>query len=570
MRINILIIIILLLLKLNIHSTAQSKINWDIRFPLDIKATVSGSFGELRSNHFHAGIDFTTNQTTGLPVYAIDEGFVSRIFVSPSGYGKAVYIDHPNGYTTVYGHLDSFAPKIETIITNLQYEKQSFSIDHYFEPEDIILKKGEIIGYSGNSGSSGGPHLHFELRETDSEKPVNAHLLNLSIKDDVPPHIEAICVYPLDDDGSVNGKNEALYLPAVFSEGKFRLKGNPTVTASGNIGIGVETLDYYTGSWRKCGVNTILLKVNNSEVFKSKLDIFSYDNQRYINSHIDYAMLKQKGKSIQKSFVDINNQLDIYTTNLQRGTVNVAAGNEYNFDYTITDPSGNSSSLEFKIKGVAKQPAGATFRPAKINAANPFETEIDGFKVKFPANSFYTDVPFMFSVEPNEGKGLGNYFHVFDEIIPVHNSFEVTVPIPEDLKKIKGLCAGYISKGKLSYAGGRIIGSNMIVSARNAGIYTLAADSVPPTIRLLNVPQGRNYSNQKNIRIEIKDNFSGISDFKCIIDDNWELFEYDQKNNVLIGYFNKFRNKKGIKHQLEITVTDGVGNIQNFSTNFVY
>ena len=562
------LIIITILFVINING--QSKIDWDLRFPLDIKAIVSGSFGELRSNHFHAGIDFTTNQAIGLPIYSIDEGFVSRIFVSPAGYGKAVYIDHPNGYTSVYAHLDTFSPEFETIVTNLQYKKESFNIDQYFKAGEITVKKGDIIGYSGNSGSSGGPHLHFEVRKTDGQKPINAHLLNLSIKDDVPPHIEAICIYPLDDDGRVNGKNEPLYLPAIKSNGQFRLKDNPVISASGNISVGVETIDYYTGAWRKCGVNSISLKADGIEVFKSQLDILDYDKQRYINSHVDFAMLKRNGKSIQKSFVDINNQLDIYTTNSQRGAIEMVAGKEHNFNYTITDPSGNVSTLIFKIKGLAKQVSGASFRPAKIAATQPFSTEIDGFEVKFPANSFYADVPVMFSVEPNEGVGLGNSFHVLDETIPVHSSFEITIPIAGEFRNIKGLCAAQISKNKLVYAGGRISGSNMIISTREAGIYTLAADSVPPTIRLLNIPQGRNYSNQKSIRVEIKDNFSGIKSFRCTINNSWQLFEYDQKNNVLIGYFNKFRITKGQTHQLEITVTDGTGNVQNFGTNIVY
>ena len=567
---SILIIITILLSGIN-NIDGQTKIDWDLRFPLDIKATVSGSFGELRSNHFHAGIDFTTNQTVGLPVYAIDEGFVSRIFVSPLGFGKAVYIDHPNGYTSVYGHLDAFAPEMETIVTNLQYSKESFNIDQYFKAGEIPVKKGEKIGNSGNSGSSGGPHLHFEVRKTEGQKPVNAHLLNLLIKDDVPPHIEAICIYPLDDDGKVNGKNEPLYLSAVMSNGQFRLKDNPTVTASGNIGIGVETIDYYTGAWRKCGVNSISLKADDVEVFRSQLDILDYDKQRYINSHIDFAMLKRKGKSIQKSFVDINNQLDVYTTNSERGAIEMIAGKEHNFRYTLTDPSGNVSVLTFKIKGVAKQPvSGASFRPANISATQPFATEIDGFEVKFPANSFYTDVPVMFSVEPNEGVGLGNYFQILDETIPVHNSFEITIPIAEEFRNIKGLCGAQISKNKLAYAGGKISDSNMIISTRNAGIYTLAVDSIAPAIRLLNIPQGRNYSNQKSIRVEIKDNFSGIRSFRCTIDGNWQLFEYDQKNNVLIGYFNKFRITKGQNHKLEITVTDGTGNVKKFGTDIVY
>jgi len=542
----------------------------NFRFPLDIPATVTGSFGELRAAHFHSGVDFATNQTIGLPVYSIEEGYISRVFVSHSGYGKALYIVHPNGYTSVYGHLDEFYPEMEKIVTDYQYKKESFSIDYYFKQDEILIKKGQFIGKSGNTGNSGGPHLHFEIRETSSQKPLSIQFLNFPIKDTVPPHIEAVCIYPLDDTSEINGKKEPLYISAVFSEGQFKLKDNPVISASGNIGIGIETLDYYTDSWRKCGVYSIILTADGQHVFESRLDGFLFDHQRYLLSHIDFARRKNTGKVVQKSFVDYNNKLNIYKTNRQGGAIEMIAGKNHEFRYEISDHAGNISILTFNIKGSEKLPDVTSFRPMKLNAVLPYSTEIDGFKVKFSANSFYTDVDYSFSVEPNGGIGFGDYFHILDETIPIHKNFEITIPISDEYKNISGLCGAKINNGQIAYSGGKIIGQNMVITTREAGIYTLSADSIPPTIRLLNSPQNRNYSDRKEIRIEIKDNFSGIKDFRCTFDGKWQLFEYDAKNNVLIGYFDKMRIQKGNQHELKVIVTDNVGNEGNMIINVFF
>ena len=549
---------------------AQPKNDWDITFPLNIPAVVTGSFGELRSNNFHSGVDFATNQTIGLPVYSVDDGFVSRVFVSSGGYGKAVYIDHPTGYTTVYAHLDEFSPEMEKFVNNLQYRRESFNVDHYFKAGEMPVTKGEIIGKSGNTGSSSGPHLHFEIRETATQKALSPHFFKLPIKDDIPPTIQAICIYPMGDSSEVNGKNEPLYIQVVSADGQFNLNNNPTITASGNIGIGIEVIDYYNNRRGKCGVYSILLLADNQRVFQSKLDGVLFDQRRYLNSHVDFARQRTTGKWVQKSFVDANNRLNIYTTNRQRGIVEMLPDSTHTFKYEVTDPAGNVSTLSFNIKGVEQQPEVPSFRPMRLSAFLSYSTEIDGFKVNFPANSFYTDVPAHFSVEPNTGLGFGDYFKILDETIPIHKNYEITIPIPDDLKGKKGLCGARINKGKLVHVTGKVSHGDMVITTREAGTYTLNVDSVAPTIRLRNTPQERNYTNLKEIRIEIKDDFSGIKSYRCTLDGKWQLFEYDAKNHVLIGTFDKMRIEKGKRHALVVKVTDNAGNERTFSTNIVY
>ncbi len=554
-------------------SYSQKLPDWDFQFPLDVNAFVSGSFGELRTGHFHSGIDFTTLGRTGLAVRSIDYGHVSRIVVSPVGYGKAIYIDHSNGYTSVYAHLNSFAPKIEAIITNLQYQKESFAIEEHFNPGEIVLKKGEIIAYSGNTGSSGGPHLHFEIRETQQQKPVNVQFFNLPIKDDVPPHIEAVCIYPLDKNSRINGKNTPLYLPAVKIQGSYFLKGNPPITASGTIGIGIETLDYLTGSWRKCGVYSISLNVDGKQWFESRLDGFLFSQTRYLNSHIDYGMKQKNGRTIQKSFLDENNKLEIYHVTPQQGRINMEAGSQKVIEYKISDAAGNLSRLEFKITGIPSPLNLESSIPLQpmTGARKPYHYKSNNFSVHFPANSFYTDVPSLFEVSPNNGTGIGNHFTVLDESIPVHNFFEISIPIPEENLNIKGLVGAKLNnKNGLVFAGGKRDDNRWIIRTRDPGVYCLAIDTIAPTLRVLQMPQGHNYTQRDAIRIEIKDNFSGINNYRCTINSNWALFEYDPKNKVLIGFFQRLRIRKGVKHALEVTATDQAGNTKVLKINFVY
>ncbi|ASB47742.1 M23 family metallopeptidase [Alkalitalea saponilacus] len=547
---------------------------WDFHMPLDIDLVVSGSFGELRGSHFHSGVDFTTHGKTGLPIYSIDDGYVFRIAVSPVGFGKAIYVNHPNGFSSVYAHAEWFSKSIEEIVTNIQYEKESFAIDESFAPGEIPVKRGQIIAYSGNSGSSGGPHLHFEIRETDTQKPINVHFFDFPVKDDVPPHIEAVVIYPLNEQSRVNGKSEPLYLPVVFHSGRFHLRGNPRVEASGQIGVGIETLDYFTGSWRKCSVYSIQLIVDEQPWFKSRLDGFLFSQTRYLNSHIDFKRRRTHRQVIQKSFLDENNQLDIYQTGASRGVVAMTSGESRQFHYRVKDAAGNLSQLIFNIHGTNPPRIPEVSAAPKMETLHPASAWSDSFGdfgVSFPANSFYSRVKADFNVIPNPGVGIGQHFSVLNENVPIHQFFEITIPIPHQYLNHQRLTAARVgNNGSLIYAGGTRRGNQMVVRTRDAGTYCLTTDETPPTLRLLNIPAGRNYSNRDAIRVDIRDNFSGIASYRATINGEWALFEYDPKNNLLIGFFDKFRINKGQRHTLEIVATDNVGNETRLSTDFIY
>ncbi len=566
----------LLLFFTSFFSMAQSRhrVDWDYHFPLDMKPAVSGSFGEIRSNHFHSGLDLATQGRTGWPVYAADDGFVSRVAVSPVGFGRAIYIDHPSGYTTVYGHLERFNPKLDSAVTALQYQRESFALQHFFTPEAFPVKRGELIAWSGNSGSSGGPHLHFEVRETQTERPIDPLIFPTPVKDDVRPQIIGIQLYPLSPGATINGESSPKYFPAVFYNGRVHLKSNPRISASGTIGVGIEVLDYYTGSWRKCGVHSIVLRQNEHLVFQFKMDGFLFSETRYLNSHIDYAEKVTRGRTIQKSYLDALNLLDLYQTNADRGRIKMQPGVEDQFSYEVKDVSGNASLLSFNVRGIAPhQPAAMEQflnREPVIRAGQPYTFEQEGYELSFPADCFYDDVPASFQIQESQSVLQGKTITVLNETVPMHTFFKLKIPLASDTDTT-GLTGALISKtGEMAAQGGVIEGTHFVIRAREGGVYGLTRDTIPPSIRLMSKPAELNYRGRESMLVNIKDDFSGIAGYRCTIDGQWALFEYDAKNNRIECHFSKVPFLTKGEHLLEILVTDNVGNKEQLSAVFKY
>lgn len=550
----------------------QPPAQWEYQFPLDISPKVSGSFGELRSNHFHSGLDLTTKGKVGLPVYAADDGFVSRISVSPYGFGKAVYIDHPSGYTTVYAHLDGLVDKIDSVVTALQYQQESFRVNEYFDKNQIQINRGEVVGFSGNSGSSGGPHLHFEVRETEGQRPIDPLAFPNPVKDDVRPHIAGIKIYPLSDSATINGRHEACYYPAVFYDGAFHLKHNPSIEVAGTIGAGIEVIDYYTGSWRKCGVHSIDLNLNDQMVYRFLMDGFYFRETRYLNSHIDYAEKVESGKVIQKSFLDPLNKLDLYDSDMNRGRILITPGKQYELSYEVKDISGNLSTLAFDINGSNKYALHEedNLSNVHIHPGRRFRYEESGHSVEFSEETFYDDVSGQIRVRESLISLSGTAFSVLRKNLPVHKQFQVKIPVPDGIDK-KGLCGAIISGNlKKQFAGGYVAGSHFVIEARELGEFLLTRDTIPPEVKLLNAPYQHNYGGRKGIKVRIDDDFSGIDSYLCEINEKWALFEYDAKNDLLICDFEKVPFLTKGEHDLMIEVTDGAGNNKMLKTKFRY
>ncbi|MBK3519537.1 M23 family metallopeptidase [Carboxylicivirga marina] len=539
--------------------------------PMKIKPSVSGSFGELRSNHFHSGLDLTTNRKTGYRIYASDKGYVSRIKVSPYGYGKAIYIDHDGGYTTVYAHLERYSERIDSLIRAKQYEQKSFAIELFFKSGEIDIERGEVIGYSGNSGSSGGPHLHYEVRDKASQKPMNPLFFRDDIMDDVRPQVQGMKLYCLSDDATIGGKRKDHYSSTVFYDRAFHPKGSTIFKAHGKIGVGVQVLDYLSDSWRKCGISTIDLYVNDSLVYAFKIDKFSFAETRYINSHIDYAEKVKSGKVIQKSFVDPNNRLSLYKTK-NAYCADIKPGDKKIFKYVIEDFSKNRSVLAFTINGEAP-PTQAKAKDNSLISVKYNETfAIDtlGLQLEISAKTFYTDINMLIHKEEREGM-IAPVYIIGDKHIPLHRSMTISLPIPDSLLKYddKLLVAGISSNSKTYSVGGKLKDDRLSVSTRGFGRFTLAVDTIAPSIKLRKAPENNHYGGRQTIQLIINDTFSGIKSYECLIDDQWALFEYDAKNYRLTGTFKHMPFLSKGKHNLKVMVEDNAGNKSIKEFNFI-
>lgn len=310
---------------------------------------LSGSMGELRSNHFHGGLDIKTGGRIGLPVHAAAEGYISRISISPSGYGKRIAISHPNGYVTQYGHLDHFSKELEDYVTDVQYRNKSFSIEIFPEKGQFNLNKGEIFAYSGNSGSSGGPHLHFEVRDSMDNVYNPLQFGFDEIVDRVAPAVYRISLNPIGPNSFVDGRHEKkIYRLGTF-KGKYTV--NKKITAIGDLGLSIKAYDRMNGTYNKYGVQEIQVWMDGERVFSQNIDYYPISLNRHINLHVDYNEYYNRGSWYHKCYVSNGNQLPFYQFKDRRGILKIDDGKTHEIQVFIKDSYQNTSVLEFKIHG---------------------------------------------------------------------------------------------------------------------------------------------------------------------------------------------------------------------------
>ncbi|PST82451.1 M23 family peptidase [Pedobacter yulinensis] len=535
--------------------------------PLDISPpALAGSFGELRANHFHSGADFRTNQREGYPVYAVADGYVSRLRVQNSGFGLALYLVHPNGFTTVYGHLQRFAPKIAREVKTLQYSKKSYELDEFPKADLLPVRKGEVIAYSGNTGGSGGPHLHFEVRDSRTEETINPQLFGIDIPDNIPPVLSAMYVYRL------NGKpfNESTprqYFQLSGGGGSYRLHQVNTIRLSGEVGFGIITTDKHNGASGTNGVYSIQLFVDNVPVYTSALERFSFANSKGINSHIDYPVFLNQRRSIQKSFIDPGNPLKIYSNVVNNGRIVFDDGRLHRVRYEITDAKGNQTRLEFSVQAGAKnfveEPPEVVGQQFRWNTKNELNT--GDVRISIPRGSLYDDITFVYKTLPKPAKGAYSAIHqVHNRLTPLHSGFDLAIRADSSLYALRDK-ALIVSTGGASQ-GGIFENGFVRTSPRSFGGFYIAVDTVAPRIVPLNIAEGKNMAGLARISFRISDNLAGIKSFNGYIDGKWVLFEFDAKTASLWYRFDE--NIAPGKHTLELAVTDMKDNVRRYRVGF--
>ena len=550
---------IILLFSFSVRINAQEMIA-----PLDIPLFLSGNFGELRNDHFHAGLDFKTQGVTGFPVRVVNEGFISRISVGPYGFGRAVYINHPDGTTSIYGHLDRFTQKIESVVADSQYVKESFSVNLYFPAQQLPVKQGEIIAYSGNTGSSGGPHLHFELRNTKNEKPFDPlPAFKNQLKDSRSPEIRSLLFVPQPGKGIVNGSADKQIIDIVRDKnGKYVL--SKPVKAWGTIGIGIKAYDRMDATTNIYGVKEIRLRVNNLLVFHSVINEFSYDESSYLNSFIDWEEWKMHQSFFMKSFIEPGNNLGIYLSN-QSGLISIQESKVYNCEYNLQDAYGNTSTFIFTITGEEnfipeEKKDGILFR---YNRNNEYKGK--GITLNIPVGSLYTDI--YINPDTVSDNTVFAPLYSFAKRAPLHTSCPLTLAITNDSypdKSKYGIVS--VMNNKTAWLGGEYESHTLKVRIRELGQFTVAVDSLPPAVIPLNRAK---WTENKQISFKITDDLSGINYYHGTLDGQFVLFEYNPKTDSLSCKYDAKRMKKG-KQPLTLIVRDGAKNETKVSYEVVF
>ena len=539
--------------------------------PLKIPFFLAGNFAELRPNHFHAGIDIKTQGKTGLPVYAAAAGYISKITISPSGYGNAMYINHPNGTTTVYGHLESFAPQVEEYIRKIQYEKEVFAIEQEMPEGTFPIKKGEQIARSGNAGSSGGPHLHFEIRRTKEQIVLNPLLFHMPLKDDIKPTIQAVMVYPVSDDATVSGKQVPQRFETVLAGNTYQIKANPTIQVYGKIGFGIQSIDKLDGNPNQCGIYSMKLTVDNELIFSFTLDDFAQNESRYINSLLDYDRAIRTGQRLYRTWLQPGNKLNIYDTVEKRGIYKATDEKLHQVKYEITDAYGNETSVAFQIqsKEIKTTPKESKGEEFKYNRNNRIRN--DELEFSIPEGALYDDVNFLYSKKPALPKFYSPVFQLHNAFVPLHFACPLRIKagnLPANLQDKAMLAQIDPTSGKIYSATGKYVDGWVEGNIKILGNYVVAVDNVAPKITSLSIGTKKPQKITNDLKFKVTDNLSGIETFRGTIDGKWVLFEYDMKNNLLSYTFDKTRFQFNKNHSLILVVTDFKGNASTYKANF--
>lgn len=540
------------------------------RSPVDIKIQLAGTFGELRPNHFHSGIDIRTNSMEGLPIYAVAEGYISRMRVQATGFGYALYITHPNGLVSVYAHLQKYRGAIFDKMKEIQYELKSFEIDTMLSPSLLKVNKGDIIAYGGNSGSSQGPHLHFEIRDALTEEPINPLLCGFEVPDEVNPYIQAVTIYPLNINSSVNNlKTQQRYL-ATGNRPNYSINQGAIINAWGELGFGIETIDLQSNSTNKNGVYSVELRKNGERIFYSVMERYYFKDTRAINSHCDFKERNYSGRWIQKSFVEPGNQLTIYKDLDNRGRLKLEPGEIYNMEYIVKDVKGNTSTLNFSINSLEKNPYEFTFsntsRSDELFAYDrENKIELKNFIAEFPAYSFYDSIIISRSVKNGPSTAFSSMYSLGNKDIPVHGFYDVKIKPERSMTKYQESKAVVVQSGRGS-AGGVWENGYLKGKAKTMGSFYIGADSVGPSIRPVNIANGKSMRAASKIMVKIGDNLSGIKSYNAYIDDQWVVMEHDAKYALLSYRFDEYCPPG--KHVFRLVVTDMKDNKTQYLATF--
>ena len=527
--------------------------------PFDFELLLSANFGELRSNHFHAGVDFKTGGVSGKQIKCVADGYICRAKVEAAGYGLALYVMH-DGYMTVYGHLDRFPTDVAKRVRDYQYDKERFEVDLHFQPDEFPVKRGELLAYAGNTGYSFGPHLHFEVRDTTGNELYNPLCFYKDkIKDTRAPKATAVAVYPRQGGGSLFATNSSCV---------FKLKNGvlaDTIEAWGDIAFAVEALDYMDKTSNKYGIYRTELFVDGEKYYESQMDNFSFGENKLILSSVDKGREKRDEGTFQKFFVAPNNPLRELKAGDSRGWVTIDEKRLYNVECHLVDYYGNKSVVNLVVRGDScdiVQPANDMLLSwRKRNTIN-----VPGASLVIPKGELFDDA--RLSIVNDEGLCTvsGGYASTGEDVF-FHHGAELSLSagdVPVDDKSKLYICE--ITEKDTSWVGGKYVDGSVVGTISSQGRYGIASDTVPPVLKPVNE---KNWMNNARLVFDLYDNETRVTSFRGTLNGKFVLFKYNRKDKRLTFDF-KQENIRSGNHKVKVVVTDAYGNSTVFEKSIKY
>ena len=530
----------------------------DFHSPIDAPFDLSGTFGEFRSR-FHTGIDFKSRGVQGQKIFSIEDGFVSRIEVNNYGYGKVIYIDHPNGYTSVYAHLRNFSPELNKYIKSELYKSQTNSIKKFPKKNELTVNKGSVIGYSGNTGRSFGPHLHFEIRETENQNALNPLMFNYKYIDKERPIIRGL--YIINEDKSLVRKLPVRKKISKLNDSTYI---SDLIEYNGKIGIGLDIYDIqYKNLYNQNGIYKIELFIDSILSYSYKMDKIKFSENHYKKIMYDYLSLVEKNKKVLKIYTPRNSNLSFLKNNSFNGIINSDTYKDNYVTIKISDWNKNSSYIKFRLKSVTTKSEDISYEGIEVLRNQDYTLNKNSSIIEIDKNTFYDDLLLNISYD-SDTLDLGK------EKNPFRSSLRVKLPHKIiDTMQLRQSFVGKIINDRVSYLRSKKNNSYIYTNTSSLGRYTISRDTLEPEIKPINFKNNSNIKGKRSLRLRLKDELSGIKKYSSYINGIWALFEYEPKSNLIFhnlsdGIINNGENELIIKYE------DGVGNKGVFKTKVFY
>jgi len=530
----------------------------DFHSPIDAPFDLSGTFGEFRSR-FHTGIDFKSRGVQGQKIFSIEDGFVSRIEVNNYGYGKVIYIDHPNGYTSVYAHLRNFSPELNKYIKSELYKSKTNSIKKFPKKNELTIRKGSVIGYSGNTGRSFGPHLHFEIRETENQNALNPLMFNYKYIDKERPIIRGL--YIINEDKSLVRKLPVRKKISKLNDSTYI---SDLIEYNGKIGIGLDIYDIqYKNLYNQNGIYKVELFIDSILSYSYKMDKIKFSENHYKKIMYDYLSLVEKNKKVLKIYTPRNSNLSFLKNNSFNGIINSDTYKDNYVTIKISDWNKNSSYIKFRLKSVTTKSEDISYQGIEVLRNQDYTLNKNSSIIEIDKNTFYDDLLLNISYN-SDTLDLGK------EKNPFRSSLRVKLPHKIiDTMQLRQSFVGKIINDRVSYLSSKKNNSYVYTNTSSLGRYIISRDTLEPEIKPINFKNNSNIKGKRSLRLRLKDELSGIKKYSSYINGIWALFEYEPKSNLIFhnlsdGIINNGENELIIKYE------DGVGNKGVYKTKVFY